>query len=183
MDNEDTKPRFTKRIKLGLAAVALVAVGGGVGAVAVHEMRPAAVMAPANPVAIKTLTDDGSVITIKGRVAQVFGNKFVMTDGSGNALVDAGRGDDSDVTVAPGQTVTVQGRFDGGVVRARFLVGADGKVVALRGGKHERRGDHEEGRHGERGDDDRHDGDVASPITPSAPAAPVTAAPAPVATK
>lgn len=181
MDTEDTKPpRFTKRMKLGLAAIALVAAGGTAGAIGVGMTRPAAVMAPMAPTAIQKLVDDGSIVTIKGRVAQVYGNKFVMTDGSANALVDTGRDGDSAVTVASGQNVTVQGRFDDGVVRASFLIGADGKVVALRGGKHGHgeRGEHGHGDHDRRDDDGPRGGDGPSPMQPPTPP---TATPAPVA--
>jgi hypothetical protein len=72
-----------------------------------------------------------SPVAIKGDVAEIFGNKFVLQDGSGRALVDAGpRGEDR-VLVAKGETVTIQGRFDRGVVRADVVVHADGRNEAL----------------------------------------------------
>jgi hypothetical protein len=72
-----------------------------------------------------------SPVAIRGDVAEVFGNKFVVQDGSGRALVDTGpRGEDR-VIVAKGETVTVQGRFDNGVVHADVLAHADGRNEAF----------------------------------------------------
>src|ERR1700748_3118037 len=59
-----------------------------------------------------------SPVAIKGDVAEVFGNKFVVQDGSGRALVDTGPCGEDRAIVAKGETVTVQGRFDSGMVRA-----------------------------------------------------------------
>jgi hypothetical protein len=118
------------RTMLALAAAGLLVVGGGAGAALVGN-RPSVEMAPATPVAIRALASD-SIVTIRGRVAEVYGNKFILADPSGRALVDTGREGDRQVLATAGQTVTVQGRFDDGVVHASFLVGADNKVVALR---------------------------------------------------
>jgi len=114
------------------AALGLLVLGGGAGALAVEANRPSVTMAPATPVAIRTLTnDDDSIVTIRGRVAEIYGDKFVMADASGRALVETGR-EGADGTLARvGQPVTVQGRFDRGTLHAAFLVGADGKVKAL----------------------------------------------------
>lgn len=165
-----------------LAAIALLVVGGGAGAVAMHATRPPVSMAPATPVPIRSLSSSG-IVTIKGRVAEIYGNKFIMQDASGRALVDTGREGESGGLVTAGEPVTVQGRFDRGFVHAAFLVGPDNKVTALAplGGPHEGFG-----RHGPRhGPDDGpgalppgadRDGD-ASPPPPVA----ASGAPAPVA--
>ena len=72
-----------------------------------------------------------SPVAIRGDVAEIFGNKFVMQDGSGRALVDTGpRGDDR-IVVTKGERVTVQGRFDRGVVHADLLAHADGRNEAF----------------------------------------------------
>lgn len=114
------------------AALGLLVIGGGAGALAVEANRPSMTMAPATPVAIRTLTsDDDSIVTIRGRVAEVYGDKFVLADGSGRALVETGREGEDGTLVGVGQPVTVQGRFDRGSIHAAFLVGADGKVKAL----------------------------------------------------
>ncbi|MET0935178.1 MAG: hypothetical protein ABWX83_04270, partial [Luteibacter sp.] len=113
-----------------VAGIALLAVGGGVGAAAMHATRPSITMAPATPVAIRSLKSDG-IVTIKGHVAENFGNKFIIQDQSGRALVETGREGEDGKLVTVGELVTVQGQFDDGFVRAAFLVGPDAKVVAL----------------------------------------------------
>lgn len=134
--------RLPGRNRLALAAAGLLALGGAAGAFAVAETRPSVTMAPATPVAIRSLSGSG-IVTIRGRVAEIYGNKFVMADASGRALVDTGREGEGGTLVAPGEPVTVQGRFDRGFVHAAFLVGPDGKVAALgplAGPPHDHRG-------------------------------------------
>lgn len=119
-----------RRNRLALAAAGLLAVGGAAGAVTVAATRPSVTMAPAAPVAIRSLQSDG-IVTIRGTVAEIYGNKFVMADPTGRALVDLGREGDTGSLVTAGQPVTIQGRFEDGFVHASFLVGAGGKVTAL----------------------------------------------------
>jgi len=122
------KPR---RLTLALAAIGLVAAGGIAGGVASHTMRPAIEMAPLHAVAIRTLPTASGIVTIHGRVAGTYGNKFVIDDGTARTLVDTGRAGDEAKLVGDGMPVTVQGRFERGFVRASFLVDAAGKVTAL----------------------------------------------------
>lgn len=167
------------------AALGLLVVGGGAGALAFEATRPSVTMAPATPVAIRTLTNDrDAIVTVRGRVAEIYGNKFVMADGSGRALVDTGREGEDDTLVRIGQPVTVQGHFDDGSVRAAFLVGADGKVKALGPlGRppHDRGGPDGPGRPGGPGGPDRGPdrgpgaGPYRAPPPPPAGAAPVAA--------
>lgn len=73
----------------------------------------------------------GQPVAVKGNVAEIFGNKFVLDDGRGRALIDLGpRGEDLDV-VTKGETVSVQGVFDRGVVRAQIVSHADGRNQAF----------------------------------------------------
>ncbi|MDB5691365.1 MAG: hypothetical protein JWO81_428 [Alphaproteobacteria bacterium] len=140
--------KFTDRLHsapgLALAGAALLALGGAVGAGAALETRQAEAMAPGPPVPIASLATASRpwlgepVVTVRGKIAEVYGSRFVLADGSGRTLVDVGRGDEAKSGLAPNQDVTVQGRYEDGVVRARYLVGADGRVAAL-------------GHHGERG--------------------------------
>lgn len=116
--------------RLALAAAGLLVVGGAAGAVTVAATRPSVTMAPATPVAIRSLQSDG-IVTIRGTVAETYGNKFVMADRTGRALVDLGREGDGSNLVAAGQPVTIQGRFEDGFVHASFLVAPGGKVTAL----------------------------------------------------
>ncbi|WP_375396102.1 hypothetical protein [uncultured Sphingomonas sp.] len=135
-DNQDTddrrpaRARFGRHGKLGLAAAGLLAFGAAAGAVVVAESRPSVSMAPATPVAIRSLSSTG-IVTIRGRVTEIYGNKFIMADSSGKALVDLGREGDGRQLVTAGEPVTVQGRFDRGFIHAAFLVGPDNKVLAL----------------------------------------------------
>lgn len=168
-----TRNRST--LKLSIAAAALVVAGGAAGAIAIAETRPSVTMAPATPVAIRSLSSEG-IVTVRGRVAEVYGNKFVMADASGRALVDAGPGG-KDGLVKANDPVTVQGRFDDGIIQAAFLVTSDGKVTALGpldGPRHHGKGPH--GR--DDGPDGGPDGDRRDGPPPPPPPAPVQVAPA-----
>ncbi|MBY5319293.1 MULTISPECIES: hypothetical protein [Rhizobium] len=112
------------------AAVALV-IGAAGGASAVKMMRPTPEMAPMTPVAISAMPAT-SLVTIKGKVAEIYGNKFVLQDESGKALVETGRAGEDEDLVAKDEVVTIQGRFDDGFVHASYLVRQDGRTEALR---------------------------------------------------
>jgi hypothetical protein len=131
-EHNEHRFRFRLNRPAGLAVLGagLLAFGGATGAVVMAETRPSVSMAPATPVAIRSLSSTG-IVTIRGRVAEVYGNKFVMDDGTGRALVDTGHEGDERQLVAANQPVTVQGRFERGFVHAAFLVGPDNKVLAL----------------------------------------------------
>jgi hypothetical protein len=131
-EHNEHRPHFRLNRPAGLAVLGagLLALGGATGAVVMAETRPSVSMAPATPVAIRSLSSTG-IVTIRGRVAEVYGNKFVMDDGTGRALVDTGREGDQRQLVTSNQPVTVQGRFERGFVHAAFLVGLDNKVLAL----------------------------------------------------
>jgi hypothetical protein len=109
-------------------AVALLAIGGAAGAAADHATRPGIEMAPLRPVAIRTLPSHSGIVSVRARVAETNGNKIVIDDGSARTLVDLGRAGDGRSLASDGQTVTVQGRFDRGVLHASFLVDASGEV-------------------------------------------------------
>lgn len=165
-----------------IAAAALLALGGGAGAIAVRAMRPSVTMAPVIPVTIRSLPSSG-IVTIRGRIAEVYGNKFVMADPTGRALVDTGREGEGGGLVTAGEPVTVQGRSEAGFVRAAFLIGPDGKTIALGslgGPSHEPHGP-------PRGPEDGHGGPppprpdagpAGAPLSPTAQAPGSAAAPA-----
>ena len=120
-----------RRTRMGLATVGLLLVGGAAGAAAIEATRPPVEMAPMTPIAIARLAQTSGPVTLRGRVAEVYGNKFVLDDGSGKTLVDTGpRGDDG-ALVALGVTTTVQGRYERGFVHASFLVDTRGNVTQL----------------------------------------------------
>ncbi|MEI5686448.1 hypothetical protein [Sphingomonas kyungheensis] len=117
---------MTIRQRLALGAAALVAVGAAGGAGAVALTRPGVEMAPTVATPIARLANSNGIVTVKGRVAEVFGDRFVVQDGSGRAMIDAGR--DGTAHMTRGNAVLVQGRYDEGQLRAHFLVGPSGEV-------------------------------------------------------
>lgn len=130
---EHPKP---KRSRFGLAlggsalagALLVGAVAGAVGMkIGRHDERQA--LLP--PVAINAMADD-SLVAVKGKVAEQFGNKFVIVDTSGRALVDTGPAGEDRNLVKQDEDVTVQGRFDAGFIRAGMVIHADGKVDELK---------------------------------------------------
>lgn len=131
-----TKFKPSRNTALGLGGAALLALGLAGGAGAVSLTRPAVEMAPATPVAISSLANRDGIVTVKGRIAEVYGDRFTVADASGKTMVDAGR--DRRTTLTAGAPVTVQGRFDDGQLKASFLVGQDGTIdqVGPRGPRH-----------------------------------------------
>lgn len=186
-------------LRATLIGAALLAAGLGGGAVIAHHAGPSVEMAPVSPQAIRGLTDDGGVVSVRGKVAESFGPMVVLADGTGRALVDLGRQGDGTGLVSAGQGVTVQGHFHHGMLRASFLVGADGKVTALhpmgpehggpggpggefRHGPHRGPGDRGPGERGpggpgEHGPDGGPDAAGAPPPPPATAPAPAPAAP------
>lgn len=113
-------------------AAGLLVVGGAVGAGVAHHERPSIEMAPIALTPIAKLASADGIVTVKGRVAESFGDSFVLADASGRTLIRAGRRVEAP---AVGSTVSVQGRADDGALRPSFLVDTSGKVSALRGGR------------------------------------------------
>ena len=128
----ERSPRISARA-LGIGgAIAILVAGAALGAGGTRlaqNWEPQRVLL-LQPAAIGDLRDDTQV-AIKGDVADIFGNKFVIQDSSGRALVDTGpRGEDRRIVIK-GETVTVQGRFDGGIIRAQLVAHADGRNDAF----------------------------------------------------
>lgn len=149
----DSASPTANRITLGLAAIGLLTAGGVAGGAVGHAFRPPIEMAPTHAVAIRTLPTAQGIVTIRGRVAERFGHRWVVDDGTGRILVDGGpRGDDD--TLAPlGALVSVQGRFDRGDFHPSFLVDASGTVTPLgpppgHHGPHGRPGPDDDAAHG-----------------------------------
>ncbi len=122
-------PRLSRKGQLGLGAAVLVAVGALGGAGAVAATRPSVEMAPRVATPIAALPNASGVVTVKGRVTEVYGDRFVVADASGKTMVAAGR--DGRGAVAKGQPVLVQGRYDDGQLRASYLVDSAGRVEAV----------------------------------------------------
>ncbi|MEL6059403.1 MULTISPECIES: DNA-binding protein [unclassified Methylobacterium] len=85
---------------------------------------------PVEPVAIQALAPSGAT-AIRGTVAEIFGNKFVVQDPTGRALVETGREGEDGTLVAKGEAVTVQGRFETGFLHASVLTHGDGRTILL----------------------------------------------------
>lgn len=85
---------------------------------------------PVEPVAIQALAPSAAT-AVRGTVAEIFGNKFVVQDPTGRALVETGREGEDGKLVAKGEAVTVQGRFETGFLHARDLTHGDGRKVVL----------------------------------------------------
>lgn len=118
---------------LATSAIAIVLIAGAAlgagGTRLAQNWQPQQVML-LQPAGIDKMVEN-SPVAIKGDVSEVFGNKFILQDATGRALVDTGpRGEDR-AGAAKGETVTVQGRFDRGVVRAEIIAHADGRNEAF----------------------------------------------------
>src|ERR1700722_19589333 len=100
------------------------AIGGGVTAATLQARRPSLVMLTPAPI---TSMHDWSEVAVKGQVAEIFGNKFIVQDDSGRALVDTGRSGETANLVAKSETVTVQGRFEHGSIHAQAISHPDGR--------------------------------------------------------
>jgi uncharacterized protein YdeI (BOF family) len=124
--------RSTHFAAFGVAAFTALVIGAAGGAFAMKYTRPSIELAPLTPVAISSLKEDRSTITVKGKVAEIFGNKFIVQDESGRALIETGPAGDGGKLVAANETVSVQGRFDDGFMHASFIVHEDGKTEVLR---------------------------------------------------
>ncbi|PXA91693.1 hypothetical protein DMC47_25005, partial [Nostoc sp. 3335mG] len=123
--------RFTSMSKGAriAAAGALLVVGAAGGAGAASLTRPSIEMAPTNATPIAKLADSSGIVTVKGRIAELYGDRAVIADGSGRTMIDLGR--DASTRVAVGNDVQVQGRYDDGQLRASYLVGPNGQVEAI----------------------------------------------------
>ena len=130
---------------LAVAAGALLLAGiGGIAGAQTPPPPPAAGVAPppavspAQPQAVMLITpmaiaklQPSDVVAVRGSVAEIYGNKFILEDDSGRMLVDLGPRGDERVVVAKGEQVSVQGRFDRGFVAAQVLSRADGRSEAF----------------------------------------------------
>lgn len=114
----------------GVTAFAVLALGAAAGAGAVKLTRPNVELAPMTPVSISSVKE-WSLVTVKGKVAEVFGNKFIVQDDTGRALVETGPSGEDGKLVAVNDAVSVQGRFEHGFLHATYLVRKDGSVEAL----------------------------------------------------
>ena len=140
-------PRRRRLVGVALvAAIAVGAVGGAFASRVAHRYMPQQVML-LQPGAIGQMKPD-TIVAAKGKVAELFGNKFILDAGSGRVLLDTGPHGDRAPAADKDETVTVQGHFDRGQIHAQLLVRANGDTLAFgpppphgpRGPKEARRG-------------------------------------------
>ncbi|WP_083733974.1 hypothetical protein [Sphingopyxis sp. KK2] len=113
-------------------------IGAAGGASAAQLARPVIEMAPTAPTRVASLVEGADLVAVKGRVAEIYGDKAVIDDGTGRVLV--GLGPDNIGVVTKDSTIRVQGRFDNGELHSSYLTLSDGKVLAV--GPHGPRGPH-----------------------------------------
>jgi len=125
------RPETGKRIPKRTWVVGALALPLAFGAMGLSLSKNRAVaQTPVAPVAIQALAPSGAT-AIKGDVAEIYGNKFVVQDPTGRALVETGREGEDGKLVAKGESVTVQGAFENGFLRARVLTHGDGRSQVL----------------------------------------------------
>jgi uncharacterized protein YdeI (BOF family) len=166
----ERKPRISARA-LGIGgAIAILIAGAALGAggtrLAQNREPQRVMLLQVTP--ISDMRGD-TPVAVKGEVADIFGNKFIIQDGSGRALVDTGpRGEDRN-TVTKGETVSVQGRFDRGIIRAQLVAHGDGRNEAF--GHGPKGGPKEDAKDGPKGPKGPKDGPRADRDEPPQPPA------------
>ncbi len=122
--------RGSRRPLVTIAAVSIAAFAAGAGLVAIMELQHQPIFLPLSPAPIAAM-QAWSPVAVKGQVAEIFGNKFVIQDESGRALVETGPQGEGGTLVAASETVTVQGRFEQGFIHAVAISHADGRTDIL----------------------------------------------------
>lgn len=128
-DKAIASPRRSGRA-LAIAAALVAACAAGAGATALAQRGRAVTYVALAPSPIAAM-QERSQVALEGAVAETFGNKFVVEDGSGRALVETGRAGEGRDLVAKGEKLVVQGRFDHGFVHAISIRHADGRTDGL----------------------------------------------------
>lgn len=72
-------------------------------------------------------------MNIEGEVSDVFGNRFVLDDGTGRVLVEAGPERGQEYDIRAGERLTVYGQPDGDGFDAVRIVREDGSEIEVRG--------------------------------------------------
>jgi hypothetical protein len=156
----------SSRLSIGLAGFGLFVIGGVAGGVVGHHVHPAIAMAPMHPVSIRDLASSQGIVAVRGRVAESFGSRLVIDDGTGRTLVDAGPRGEEGTLAALGSVVTVQGQFDRGAFHPDYLVDGSGVVTPVGSPAGFRHGPHRP----EPGDGDAPEADPHGPPPLPAPA-------------
>ena len=123
------KLNLTPQGRMSIAAAALMVAGAAGGAGAMSLTRPTVTMAPTVATPIAKLASSSGIVTVKGRVAEVYGDRMIVQDATGRTMVAGNR--EATGTLARGSAVLVQGRYDDGQLRAAYLVGPGGQVTEM----------------------------------------------------
>src|SRR5664280_2236443 len=97
------RPRGLMTAGIIVAVLAVGAVGGAGANRYIQAHRPHAVLL-LQPAPIAELKDR-TPVAVKGQVAEVFGNKFIVQDDSGRTLVDTGPSGESAKPVTKGEAI------------------------------------------------------------------------------
>lgn len=116
--------------RTGFGAAILLACGIGAGVTALADRGRTPIFVPLNPSPISSLKD-WTPVAVKGQVAEIFGNKFIVADESGRALVETGPRGEGNPLVDKSETVVVQGRFEHGFLHAVAIQHSDGRTVMV----------------------------------------------------
>ena len=123
------KLSFGSRGRTAALSAGLLIIGAAVGAGALRVAggisREASFVLQPSPIASMS---EWPPAAIKGQVAEVFGNKFIIADASGRALVETGREGEGGRLVKPNETLTVQGQFERGFLHASVIQHEDGRA-------------------------------------------------------
>ena len=120
------KPLGGGRRRAAAVAALLGAFAVGAGAATLASGGRQTTLVSLTPAPIAAMRD-GSPVAVKGDVAEVFGNKFIVADDGGRALVETGRAGEGGSLVSNHEAVTVQGRFEHGFIHAVAITHADGR--------------------------------------------------------
>jgi hypothetical protein len=125
--NNRRKFSFGSRGRTAAFSAGLLIIGAIVGAGALRVAggipRQASLVLQPSPIASMS---EWTPAAIKGQVAEVYGNKFIIADASGRALVETGREGEGGRLVKPNETVAVQGQFEHGFLHASVIQHEDG---------------------------------------------------------
>ncbi|AMW28191.1 MULTISPECIES: NirD/YgiW/YdeI family stress tolerance protein [Oscillatoriales] len=73
-----------------------------------------------------------SGVTISGTIRSVVGNDFILDDGTGQIIVDAGPMRHHQLNLQPGEQVTVTGKYDDYDFDAFTITRSNGEVIFIR---------------------------------------------------
>ncbi len=71
-------------------------------------------------------------VTVSGVIRSVVGNDFILDDGTGQIIVNAGPRWYHQLNFTPGERVTVVGKYDGGELDAFTVTKSNGEVIQVR---------------------------------------------------